>query len=139
MQVLCHRIVNKLICSFIVFIYVAVKIFSLHYSDSMVAIEITARRQSVLNILTSEIVDMLQFVTHLHIHSFSSLPQYCHHVDHYGYRLFCGVHSSEGTLFACASQDQNIHLFDTSNGKYQVVKSLVAPEVGWSVLDVCFR
>ena len=52
------------------------------------------------------------------IFPFSLLPQYCHHVDHYGYRLFYGVHSLDGLLFACASQDQNIHLFDTSSGKY---------------------
>ncbi|XP_065915967.1 DDB1- and CUL4-associated factor 11-like [Dysidea avara] len=71
-------------------------------------------------------------------YSYYSLPQYCHHVDHYGYRLFCGIHSLDGSLFACASQDQNIHLFDTASEKYRLVKTLLAPEVGWSVLDLCF-
>lgn len=34
--------------------------------------------------------------------------------------------------------DQNIRLYDTSSGRFNLKQTVKARDVGWSVLDVCF-
>uniref|UniRef100_A0A668ADZ3 DDB1- and CUL4-associated factor 11 n=1 Tax=Myripristis murdjan TaxID=586833 RepID=A0A668ADZ3_9TELE len=53
-------------------------------------------------------------------------------------RAFCGVYSEDGTMFLSACQDQNIRLYDTTRGRFNLRRTVKARDVGWSVLDVCF-
>ena len=53
-------------------------------------------------------------------------------------KLFCGTYSNCGNLFLSACQDQNIRIFDTSQGKFRHRRMIRARDVGWSVLDTAF-
>uniref|UniRef100_A0AAY5KPC4 DDB1- and CUL4-associated factor 11 n=1 Tax=Esox lucius TaxID=8010 RepID=A0AAY5KPC4_ESOLU len=53
-------------------------------------------------------------------------------------KAFCGVYSDDGNMFLSACQDQNIRLYDTSRGRFNLKRTVKARDVGWSVLDVCF-
>ena len=50
-------------------------------------------------------------------------------------KLFCGTYSNCGNLFLSACQDQNIRIFDTTEGKFRHRRTIRARDVGWSVLD----
>ncbi|MEQ2241835.1 DDB1- and CUL4-associated factor 11 [Ilyodon furcidens] len=66
------------------------------------------------------------------------LPNYVSHKDTYLQKAFCGVYSEEGSMFLSACQDQNIRLYDTTRGRFHLLRTVKARDVGWSVLDVCF-
>ncbi|XP_029935219.1 DDB1- and CUL4-associated factor 11 [Myripristis murdjan] len=66
------------------------------------------------------------------------LPNYVSHKDTYQQKAFCGVYSEDGTMFLSACQDQNIRLYDTTRGRFNLRRTVKARDVGWSVLDVCF-
>ncbi|XP_034428927.1 DDB1- and CUL4-associated factor 11 [Hippoglossus hippoglossus] len=66
------------------------------------------------------------------------LPNYVSHKDTYQQKAFCGVYSEEGNMFLSACQDQNIRLYDTTKGRFNLLRTVRARDVGWSVLDVCF-
>uniref|UniRef100_A0A8C6KT33 Ddb1 and cul4 associated factor 11 n=1 Tax=Nothobranchius furzeri TaxID=105023 RepID=A0A8C6KT33_NOTFU len=66
------------------------------------------------------------------------LPNYVSHKDSYLQKAFCGVYSEDGNTFLSACQDQNIRLYDTSRGRFNLQRTVKARDVGWSVLDVCF-
>uniref|UniRef100_A0A8D3BLI6 Ddb1 and cul4 associated factor 11 n=1 Tax=Scophthalmus maximus TaxID=52904 RepID=A0A8D3BLI6_SCOMX len=66
------------------------------------------------------------------------LPNYVSHKDTYQQKAFCGVYSEDGNMFLSACQDQNIRLYDTSRGRFNLQRTVKARDVGWSVLDVCF-
>ncbi|XP_055345296.1 DDB1- and CUL4-associated factor 11-like [Paramacrobiotus metropolitanus] len=56
-------------------------------------------------------------------------------------KLFCGLHSLDGNILMSAGQDQRIRLFDTSKShtvrsKFDAFRTIVARDVGWSILDV---
>uniref|UniRef100_A0A8C6KXV3 Ddb1 and cul4 associated factor 11 n=1 Tax=Nothobranchius furzeri TaxID=105023 RepID=A0A8C6KXV3_NOTFU len=68
----------------------------------------------------------------------SFLPNYVSHKDSYLQKAFCGVYSEDGNTFLSACQDQNIRLYDTSRGRFNLQRTVKARDVGWSVLDVCF-
>jgi WD repeat-containing protein 23 len=48
--------------------------------------------------------------------------------------VFCGQFSATGELYMSACQDRRIRLYDTSD--WQLKKTIVARDVGWSVLSV---
>ncbi|XP_069044177.1 DDB1- and CUL4-associated factor 11 isoform X2 [Lepisosteus oculatus] len=66
------------------------------------------------------------------------LPNYVTYKDIYQQKVFCGVYSEDGRLFLSACQDQNVRLYDTSSGRFRVIRTVKARDVGWSVLDVAF-
>ncbi|KAG7526849.1 DDB1-and CUL4-associated factor 11 [Solea senegalensis] len=66
------------------------------------------------------------------------LPNYVSYKDTYQQKAFCGVYSEDGNMFLSACQDQNIRLYDTSRGRFKLLRTVKARDVGWSVLDVCF-
>uniref|UniRef100_A0A6Q2XFG2 DDB1- and CUL4-associated factor 11 n=1 Tax=Esox lucius TaxID=8010 RepID=A0A6Q2XFG2_ESOLU len=66
------------------------------------------------------------------------LPNHVAHKDTYQQKAFCGVYSDDGNMFLSACQDQNIRLYDTSRGRFNLKRTVKARDVGWSVLDVCF-
>ncbi|CAB1438160.1 unnamed protein product [Pleuronectes platessa] len=66
------------------------------------------------------------------------LPNHVSHKDTYQQKAFCGVYSEEGNMFLSACQDQNIRLYDTTKGRFKLLRTVRARDVGWSVLDVCF-
>lgn len=66
------------------------------------------------------------------------LPNYVSHKDTYHQKAFCGVYNEDGNMFLSACQDQNIRLYDTSRGRFNLRRTVKARDVGWSVLDVCF-
>ncbi|XP_056155462.1 DDB1- and CUL4-associated factor 11 [Lampris incognitus] len=66
------------------------------------------------------------------------LPNYVSHKDTYQQKAFCGVYSEDGNMFLSACQDQNIRLYDTTRGRFNLRRTVKARDVGWSVLDVCF-
>ncbi|KAM9331611.1 DDB1- and CUL4-associated factor 11 isoform 2-T2 [Pholidichthys leucotaenia] len=66
------------------------------------------------------------------------LPNYVSHKDTYQQKAFCGVYSEDGNMFLSACQDQNIRLYNTTRGRFNLVRTVKARDVGWSVLDVCF-
>uniref|UniRef100_A0A673VZU9 DDB1- and CUL4-associated factor 11 n=1 Tax=Salmo trutta TaxID=8032 RepID=A0A673VZU9_SALTR len=68
----------------------------------------------------------------------SFLPNHVTHKDTYQQKAFCGVYSDDGNMFLSACQDQNIRLYDTSSGRFNLKQTVKARDVGWSVLDVCF-
>uniref|UniRef100_A0A7N5ZV61 DDB1- and CUL4-associated factor 11 n=1 Tax=Anabas testudineus TaxID=64144 RepID=A0A7N5ZV61_ANATE len=75
-------------------------------------------------------------LTLVFLHSF--LPNYVSHKDTYQQKAFCGVYSEDGNMFLSACQDQNIRLYDTTRGRFNLRRTVKARDVGWSVLDVCF-
>jgi WD repeat-containing protein 23 len=51
-------------------------------------------------------------------------------------KVFCGSYDQRsGDHFISAAQDCLIRVFDTSVGKFKLVKTIIAQEVGWSILD----
>lgn len=66
------------------------------------------------------------------------LPNYCDMVASYRQKAFCGTYSTDGNIFLSAAQDQNIRVYDTKDGKFELLKSIRAKDVGWSVLDTAF-
>nr|XP_022344745.1 DDB1- and CUL4-associated factor 11-like isoform X1 [Crassostrea virginica]XP_022344746.1 DDB1- and CUL4-associated factor 11-like isoform X1 [Crassostrea virginica] len=66
------------------------------------------------------------------------LPNQNATVADYGYKAFCGTYSKDGNIFLSASQDQNIRIFDTADDKFQLLKTIRARDVGWSILDTAF-
>ncbi|XP_072566921.1 DDB1- and CUL4-associated factor 11 isoform X2 [Paramormyrops kingsleyae] len=76
------------------------------------------------------------FVRHCHHTSF--LPNHVVLKETYHQKAFCGVYSEDGNMFLSACQDQNIRLYDTSRGRFDLKRTVRARDVGWSVLDVCF-
>ncbi|KAJ8311310.1 hypothetical protein KUTeg_011138 [Tegillarca granosa] len=67
------------------------------------------------------------------------LPNHMRTVAKYGHKAFCGTFSRDGNIFLNASQDQNIRIYDTAQGKFNLIKTIRARDVGWSVLDTAFR
>uniref|UniRef100_A0A3Q1J5C0 Uncharacterized protein n=1 Tax=Anabas testudineus TaxID=64144 RepID=A0A3Q1J5C0_ANATE len=63
---------------------------------------------------------------------------YLTNLDTYQQKAFCGVYSEDGNMFLSACQDQNIRLYDTTRGRFNLRRTVKARDVGWSVLDVCF-
>lgn len=41
-------------------------------------------------------------------------------------------------LYNFIAADQNIRLYDTRRGRFNLQRTVKARDVGWSVLDVCF-
>lgn len=66
------------------------------------------------------------------------LPNHMRVVAKYGHKAFCGTFSRDGNIFLNASQDQNIRIYDTAQGKFDLIKTIRARDVGWSVLDTAF-
>uniref|UniRef100_A0A3Q3LBY5 Ddb1 and cul4 associated factor 11 n=1 Tax=Mastacembelus armatus TaxID=205130 RepID=A0A3Q3LBY5_9TELE len=66
------------------------------------------------------------------------LPNYVSQKHTYQQKAFCGVYSEDGNMFLSACQDQNIRLYDTTRGRFNLCRTVKARDVGWSVLDVCF-
>ncbi|XP_034027143.1 DDB1- and CUL4-associated factor 11 [Thalassophryne amazonica] len=66
------------------------------------------------------------------------LPNYVSHKETYQQKAFCGVYSEDGNIFLSACQDQNIRLYNTTRGHFNLRQTVKARDVGWSVLDVCF-
>ena len=66
----------------------------------------------------------------------SLLPNSSELLADFRHKVFCGTFSKCGNIFMSACQDQNIRLYDTSNGKFKYKRSIRARNVGWSVLDV---
>uniref|UniRef100_A0A3B3TER3 Ddb1 and cul4 associated factor 11 n=1 Tax=Paramormyrops kingsleyae TaxID=1676925 RepID=A0A3B3TER3_9TELE len=66
------------------------------------------------------------------------LPNHVVLKETYHQKAFCGVYSEDGNMFLSACQDQNIRLYDTSRGRFDLKRTVRARDVGWSVLDVCF-
>ncbi|XP_060567782.1 DDB1- and CUL4-associated factor 11-like isoform X2 [Ruditapes philippinarum] len=66
------------------------------------------------------------------------LPNYCDSVANYRQKAFCGTYSVDGNIFLSASQDQNIRIYDTTEDRFELMKSIRAKDVGWSVLDTAF-
>lgn len=82
-------------------------------------------------------------------------------LDSYNGKVFCGTFSKNGNYFITASQgkinivrsaslnlkkirefylilDQHIRLYNTTNGNYELFKTVRARDVGWSIIDVAF-
>ncbi|XP_013410755.1 DDB1- and CUL4-associated factor 11 isoform X2 [Lingula anatina] len=66
------------------------------------------------------------------------LPNHKDTVAQFHSKVFCGTYSQDGDIFLSACQDQNIRIFDTSWGKFTLMKSVRARDVGWSVVDTAF-
>lgn len=66
------------------------------------------------------------------------LPNFCDTVAHYRQKAFCGTYSVDGKIFLSASQDQNIRIYDTGEDRFDLIKTIRAKDVGWSVLDTAF-
>ena len=63
------------------------------------------------------------------------LPNKRRKIATFNQKLFCGTYSNDGNLFLSACQDQNIRIFDCSQGKFHHRRMIRARNVGWSVLD----
>ncbi|EDV21663.1 uncharacterized protein TRIADDRAFT_59895 [Trichoplax adhaerens] len=53
-------------------------------------------------------------------------------------KAFCGQFSSTGEIFMSACQDCIIRLYDVTDGKFSLFKSIGARDVGWSIIDTDF-
>lgn len=53
-------------------------------------------------------------------------------------KLYCGIHSRDGNYFISCSQDKYIRIYDTKNGKFKLINTIVGRDVGWSILDAQF-
>jgi WD40 repeat protein len=62
------------------------------------------------------------------------LPRRGRVLAEYADNVFCGQFSESGELFMSASQDNRIRIYDA--GTWQLKKTIVAQDVGWSVLSV---
>ncbi len=65
----------------------------------------------------------------------SFLPNHRRQLARFGQKVFCGTYSRCGSVFMSACQDQNIRIYDTSDGNFGLMKTIRARNVGWSVLD----
>lgn len=63
------------------------------------------------------------------------IPNKMEAIARYQHKLFCGRHSSDGTVFLSACQDQHIRLYDTTHGKFKEFRDITARDVGWSIID----
>eukprot|EP00741_Cyanophora_paradoxa_P010609 tig00020537_g10253.t1 len=52
-------------------------------------------------------------------------------------RVFCGRFSADGDIYAAASQDSMIHIFDW-NRSQSLSKTIACLDVGWSIIDIDF-
>jgi len=65
-----------------------------------------------------------------------TLPHNSHQVARFQHKVFCGTYAREGDIFMSACQDRKIRIYDTSKGGFNLVQTIEAQDVGWSVLDV---
>ncbi|KAK2155981.1 hypothetical protein LSH36_224g01015 [Paralvinella palmiformis] len=56
----------------------------------------------------------------------------------YRNKAFCGTYSQDGNIFLSACQDKNIRIYDTARGRFKLLRTVRARDVGWSVLDTAF-
>ncbi|XP_049827954.1 DDB1- and CUL4-associated factor 11 isoform X2 [Schistocerca gregaria] len=68
----------------------------------------------------------------------SYLPNRMRTVATYQSKAFCGTFSQDGNIFLSASQDRNLRLYHTGEGKFKYIRSIQARDVGWSILDTAF-
>jgi len=66
------------------------------------------------------------------------LPNKKKTVASYRHKAFCGTFACDGNIFLSACQDQNIRVYDTRKGEFNLFKTIRARDVGWSVLDTAF-
>ncbi|XP_076470711.1 DDB1- and CUL4-associated factor 11-like [Babylonia areolata] len=66
------------------------------------------------------------------------LPNKFEKLASYHHKVFCGTFSKSGNIFLTACQDQHVRIYDTTHNKFDLLKTIRAREVGWSVLDVAF-
>ena len=66
------------------------------------------------------------------------LPNEFNQVANYSHKMFCGTYSKDGSVFLSACQDRVIRVFDTTDGKFNIVRWIPARDVGWSILDTAF-
>nr|XP_006811903.1 PREDICTED: DDB1- and CUL4-associated factor 11-like [Saccoglossus kowalevskii] len=66
------------------------------------------------------------------------LPNFMAAMARFGHKAFCGTHSEDGSVFVTACQDQLIRLYNTTKGWFDNFKTVVARDVGWSILDTAF-
>lgn len=53
-------------------------------------------------------------------------------------KVFCGIFSRDGDTFLTASQDRHIRLYNSKDCSYELMKSIRARDVGWSIIDVTY-
>ncbi|XP_035212126.1 DDB1- and CUL4-associated factor 11-like isoform X2 [Stegodyphus dumicola] len=63
------------------------------------------------------------------------LPNKKDMLDRYHGKVFCGTFARDGDVFMSAAQDYCIRLYDTSNGRFKLKRTIEARDVGWSILD----
>lgn len=63
------------------------------------------------------------------------LPNKMNHVERYRSKAFCGTYARDGEILMTACQDCNIRIYDMCNGKFKLMKTVLARDVGWSILD----
>lgn len=68
----------------------------------------------------------------------SFLPNQSKTISSFQTKIFCGSYSNDGNTFLTASQDRKIRLFDTLDGNFNLIKTIGARDVGWSILDTAF-
>lgn len=66
------------------------------------------------------------------------LPNKFERLASYHHKVFCSTFSKSGNIFLTACQDQNVRIYDTMHSKFELLKTIRARDVGWSVLDVAF-
>ncbi|PNF20119.1 DDB1- and CUL4-associated factor 11 [Cryptotermes secundus] len=66
------------------------------------------------------------------------IPNKMKTVATYHSKAFCGTYSEDGNYFLTACQDRNLRLYCTTEGKFEMLKTIQARDVGWSVLDTAF-
>ncbi|XP_014477688.1 PREDICTED: DDB1- and CUL4-associated factor 11 [Dinoponera quadriceps] len=66
------------------------------------------------------------------------LPNRFDLISNHKSKIFCGTYSNDGKFFLTASQDKVLHLYHTHNGEFNILKTIPARDVGWSVLDTAF-
>lgn len=66
------------------------------------------------------------------------IPNQVKIVAKYHSKAFCGTYSKDGNYFLSACQDRNLRLYRTDEGKFQLLKTIQARDVGWSILDTAF-
>ncbi|KAL8570478.1 hypothetical protein ACOMHN_034513 [Nucella lapillus] len=66
------------------------------------------------------------------------LPNRFERLASYHHKVFCSTFSKSGNIFLTACQDQHVRIYDTMQNKFELLKTVRARDVGWSVLDVAF-
>lgn len=66
------------------------------------------------------------------------LPNHNSLITKYRSKSFCGIFNKDGSRFAVASQDGNIRLYRSDREHYQLLKTVEALDVGWSIIDLLF-